>query len=946
MKRTTLVGTTCLTFALFSGLASAEAVAATQADTVSTVAEVAVTASRIVRDGYQAPTPTTVVGIEELSKSAPATLADYVNNLPQLGGATSPRTNSFNAVSGAGGANVFNLRNLGSVRTLTLLDGHRVVPASITGQADINLLPMGLVSRVEVVTGGTSAAWGSDAISGVVNFILDRKFTGIRGSIGRGESFRNDGSTFNVDLSAGTRFAGDRGHILVSGSYNDNGPVDKNSSRPWYTGYKAVPNIARTATNGLPGFIAVDNAGLSRATDGGVILAGPLANTQFGPGGQILPYRPATQGSGILGAGGDVLDIGGRYAILPVTSWYSLYGRASYDVTDDVNAYVEVGYGHSEGVNYSSQYIRHANLEIKADNAFIPSGLNMTGVSSFLMGRVQNEIGLTKVYADRDQVRILGGVEGKTAWFNDSFRWDAYYQHGETKLYQAVGNNAIIDNFNKAVDAVRNPAVGGIPGLAVGAPVCRSTLTDRGNGCAPFNVFGPYAASQAAVAYTSGVAYQNVKNQQDVAAAKIQFNPFSLPAGPVSVATGLEWRKEQYYARVDPLDAVTPGAPFWFGNYKPSNGSYTAKEYFGEIIVPILRDLPLIKQIDFNGAARSTNYSTSGRVTTWKAGATWDLTDDIRLRATRSRDIRAPNLSDLFLGAAGAGGGILAPGTNSQVFITSVAGGNRLLVPEIAKTKAYGGVYQPSWLPGFSTSVDYYKIDLGNAIVGVTSQQVVNQCYGVGGPVVPSACLAITLAPDGTLNGALIRTAGANIARQTVAGYDIEATYRKKLADFSDKLAGDLTLRAVGNHISEFTQTVGGIKSNYKGMVTGGILPAASGPEWRWLITSSYALGPSTTTVAMRYISESVVNNEPRGSALAVDKNDIPSVTYFDVTQNWNLRIHGAESVAFVQISNLFDKDPPKVANTSGQAYAASGTEFAFYDAVGRSWRVGIRFKY
>jgi outer membrane receptor protein involved in Fe transport len=958
LRPAALAGASLLTLAITLGaptLAAAQTAEAAPAE--AELESVVVTASRIVRDGYEAPTPTTVVGVAELQKQSAPNIANYINQLPQLGGGGNTSSRTINFASGnAGGANSFNMRNLTAVRTLTLLDGHRVVGANLTQVTDVNLLPTNLVSRVDIVTGGASAAWGSDAVAGVVNFVLDKTFTGVKGQASYGQSYRGDGANFNADLAFGTRFMDGRGHLLLSGRFEKEDGIFSNASRDWYTGLKAVPNTARTATNGQPGFISYDHAGLRLATSGGVITSGPLAGTQFGPGGTVLPYRLATAGSGLIGAGGDVEDIGGQYAISPDTRNGSLFGRVSFDLTDDINTYLELSKGWSYGFNLTSHYIRHGDIVIRADNPFIPSALNLNGLTSFNMGRVQNEeeFGPLNITNKRAQTRVLMGVDGKTDWFDGSFKWNAYYQHGETKQFAKSSHNAILANFNLALDAVRNPAVGGVTGIAVGTPVCRSTITNPTNGCQPFNPFGQGSPSQAALAYVLGEpATQTVYIKQDVAQAGFQFEPFSLPAGSVSIAAGAEYRRESYTNTVNQLDAQNPGVTRWFGNYKLGRGKYDVKEAFAEIIVPVLRDVAFVKSFDLNAAGRVTDYSTSGRVETWKVGGTWDVNDDLRFRGTRSRDIRAPNLNDLFLAGTGSGVGVLVPGTSSQVFVNNVTGGVPNLTPEIADTTSFGVVYRPSFLPGFSFSADRYKIGINDAIQLLTSQQVVNNCYGVGVPATPAACANISLNPNpvfpgltGQLTGAVIRVGGANIAQQDVAGWDFEFGYRRDLSEFNESLPGSIEMRAVGSYLTKFTQTFNGATTNYKGMVFPGVLPIAGGPKWRWFITSSYSLGPSTTTLTVRTVSKAVVNNEAPGSALSVRENSIRAVQYLDINQAWNLNVLGSDSQVFFKVENVFDMDPPKIPSTAGTAYASSGTASDYYDLIGRYFRVGFRFKY
>jgi iron complex outermembrane receptor protein len=909
--------------------------AVAQTAPTSAVEEVVVTGSRIVRDGYSAPTPTTVIGAQEIQASAPANLADYVNKLPQLGASTNPRTAGAGVGGGTGGANFLNTRSLGANRTLVLLDGRRVVGSATTGSVDINLLPTALVQRVDVVTGGASAAYGSDAVAGVVNFVLDKTFTGFKGNVQGGLSTHGDGGTFNAEMTYGTPFAGGRGHFLLSGQYALVDDISRADSRDWYQGYKIIVNPAYTATNGQPGNLLLPNVGLARATDGGLIFSGPLKGTMFGPGGALQTFTFGNIQNGLIQSGGTPNDIGGRFQLLPPLEQKSFFSRLSYDITDNLNANLETSYGYSDTTTDSSPYVRHGDITINTDNPYIPAALNTAGMTSFLLGRTNYDLGIPGAHNQRELKRVVVGLDGK---FLKTGKWSAYYQAGKTSILNEVVRNPIVANYNRAVDVVRNPAVGGVAGVAAGDPVCRSTLTSPTNGCQPLNVFGLGSPSLAAINYVNGVAKQNIDIRQDVAALNGQIEPFSLWAGPVSLAAGVEYRKEQYTADADPL-SVNNG--YWLGNYKAGAGEYSVKEAFAEVIVPLLRDAPLAKAVDFNGAVRITDYSTSGTVKTWKAGLTWDVNDDLRLRGTLSRDIRAPNLNDLFLGGQSNSIGVtdvLQSGT-PQVFITQITGGNPTLVPERADTTAYGVVYRPSWFPGFSGSIDYYNIEIDNAITGQTAQTIINSCYGFGVPATPSVCSAINLARAGTLAGATVRVGGVNVQSLETSGLDMEASYRRPLDAFVTNWKGDLDLRLVGANVRKYRSTLGGV-------VTDNLNTLGNALEWRWFGTAAYSLGPSRTTLTVRYVGPAVYNNFAPGTAQSVDHNHIASVTYFDLATNYSLELMGTKSQFYAVVENLFDKDPPVVGGSGGNNYASYGASATYHDTIGRTVRVGLRFQY
>ncbi len=910
---------------------------------------IVVTGSRITRNGYKAPTPTTVVTAEDIEARAPANVADYVNQLPQMIGSTSPRSTLQSSVTNNGSANVLNMRGLGTVRTLVLLDGRRVVSATLNSAVDVNLLPTNLVKRVDVVTGGASAAYGSDAVAGVTNFILDEGFVGLKGTIQFGVTGRGDGQTWNGNLAFGHTFAGGRGHILLSASGLTQQGIDSVLSRSWYNpGYGLIANPAWTATNGQPAQLVRNDVGFTNATEGGLITSGPMRGTTFLGNGQTGSFTFGDIISGTRQAGGTLNDPNYIWGLLSKQHYYTTFARVSYDFSDHIRAYGEYGGGYSISYNWSAPTTRFGNVVIHKDNYYLkdyPSVLgNAFGTgSTFNMGRLNYDLHTpgghqTDLSYSRRQNRFLIGAEAK---FLKTGRLSAYYQYGESDLRYTYSNMLIPAYYDLAVDAIANPAVGGVAGVPVGSPICRSTLTKPTNGCVPVDIFGPTAPTQQAIAYMTGVTqgfppgYQNVHLTQSNWAINGQIEPFSTWAGPVSLATGFEYRKEGFKAVVDQASLNH----LWFGGgFTPASGSYNVKEYFGEVIVPLLRDVTLFKSLDVNGAVRRTNYSYSGAVTTWKAGLTWQVYDDLRLRGTLSRDIRAPNLQDLFDGGRPTVGTVLDPTQKSSanpqgvnVSISTLTGGNPNLTPEIANTRTFGAVYQPSWLRGFSVSADYYKIAIKDAIVPLTSQQIVDQCYGVNG-LTPNAaaCAAISLANPDNLIDAQIHTGNVNASHQEMAGIDYEASYHTPLHVWGR--SGGLELHLVASErLSSWT-----LLNN---LLTNNLDVPSDGPKWRGLFSAGYTQGPSRTTATIRYFGSGVLNNWPASNTASVDPavNHYDSVAYFDLAENYDVTIRGAKMTLFGVVENAFDKDPPAVA---GGSFGTS----SMYDLLGRSFRIGARF--
>ena len=904
------------------------------------MSEIVVTGTRVSRLGYTAPTPTTVIGAAQIQSAAPASLADYVNQLPALVGSTTPRVATTGA-SATVGANLYNLRALGANRTLVLLDGHRIAPSTLTGNIDVGLLPQALVQRVDVVTGGASAAWGSDAVAGVVNYVLNTKFTGVMGNIQSGISDEGDVRTFKAELSVGTKFADGRGHILVSGEYHDDGSGDYVTSRDWFKSYKVVNNPAFKAGNGQPRMLLQSGVGLGVATDGGLITGpatitvggvtkpNPLANTQFDANGKPMPFNPGFT-SGVLSFGGDAQDVSQIIRLASPVKGGTIYARGSYDLTDDITAYGEFGYANVKSKIFARVYERDGNITIRNDNAYLDPAIKATmaanGLTSFSLGKMFLDWGPSVGRNDREQFRYVGGLEGK---FGNNWSWDVYGQHGKTDFLNGdYTNNPITANFNNAVDAVVNPANGQI--------VCRSTLTNPGNGCVPLNAFGTNKSTPAALAYIYGQSYQNITIKQDVASASLRGEPFSTWAGPVSIALGGEWRRESYAATTTALDQTNA---FFLGNFRPSKGHYNVKEGFFETVVPLLKDKRFFHEFDFNGAVRYTDYSLSGSVVSWKLGLTWDVDNQLRFRGTRSRDIRAPNLAELFQAGNNLNQTISDPVLNKSYSIQQFASGNPNLVPEKADTSSVGVVYRPTWLPGFAASVDYFDIKIDKAIYSNTAQAVINLCQG-GDPL---QCSFITRNAANQIT--LIKLLPLNIGGEATRGVDFETSYTRSLSDIVSTWSGTLNLRAVGTYVAHRTVTVGGVTTEYAGQNANFDQNSQAVPSWRWLASATYDSDHFTATVTERFISAGKIN-VAWVQGVDIDKNHVPSVFYTDLSLGYKMPHLGKGAEIYFAVQNLFDRDPPVAPIYGATGFLGTGTNAYLYDVIGRQFRGGVRFKF
>lgn len=879
---------------------------------------VTVTGSRIAREGFTAPTPVTVVDADDLVKSSPSTLADSLRQLPALTNMSGTHRNSGTT---QGGQSFLNLRSLGATRTLMLLDGRRVVATNLTGSVDLNILPAGVVQRVEVVTGGASAAYGSDAVAGVVNFVLDKEFTGLKGEVNVGAAEEGDNEEVRAVLSAGTPFADGRGHVIVSAEYYNNEGIAP-GARDWARqGVNFINN-----PDGTPTFILARNV-LTVGTYGGLIVSAsggsPADNNyfrgiQFLPGGVPAPYDFGSLTTSTLQVGGDGVPTELIQEINRPLERGSFFGHASFDVSDNVSLYVEGMYGASTStVNNSWNRHQTANpFTIRSDNAFLPASIrdemNARGVTSLTMLRFSSERGMVTTKVDSETAR---GVFGMNATLG-RFDFDAYYQYGRTTQDNATRNSEIVSRFTEAVDAVVHPDTGEI--------VCRSTLTNPNNGCQPFNVFGVGAPSDAALDYTRGTSASHAVLEQQVIAANLSGPLFDGWAGPIDFAVGAEYREESARVTTDPL---SPSGVFLFGNPSPWEGEYSVKEAYAEIVVPLVQDAPLIRELELNSAARITDYSTSGSVETWKVGLTYNPIDDLRFRATRSRDIRAPNLSELFQAGRQNISSVNDPvnGNIRVIGIPTINTGNPDLEPEIADAITIGAIYSPSWLPGFNLSVDYYDIEIADAIGTIAAQTAVDQCY----QGVSAACSVVVR--DGSNNIIRFNAFPINLASAKVNGVDIEASYRMPVGP------GTLALRALAAYTGKQEQTTPGADP----IDRAGEVGVSPHPRWRGVAQINYDLDRFGGFLQMRYVGGGRydVTRGPED----VDLQRLPSQTYLDGQIAFRPRLGDHEMELFLNIRNILDNDPPFAPAASNVPIAVNTT---LHDIFGRIYRLGARFKF
>ncbi len=939
-----------------------------QAQPTEMLGEITVTGTRIVRDGYEAPTPVSVLGMEQLNEMATTNLADSVNRLPALAGSTSSHNMSGNVSSGTAGVNNLDLRGLGATRTLVLLDGKRIVGATLAGTnnngaaVDVNSIPSALVQRVEIVTGGASAVYGSDALAGVVNFILDKKFTGVKASLEAGMTTYHDNENFKASFAGGSPFSDGRGHVLFSVEHATADEI-RGNDRPWNdAGYQLINNPAYTPTNGQPQLIKTFNTGLSQATRGGLITACtmpggtaptqagcPLRGTQFIEGGQPIAFNFGDIISNPYMSGGDWERSRNDHlqSLTLDMERSTAFGRLSFDVSDNATVFTELGWSKTRAKNHHSLQTFDFGLTIQADNAFIPDEMReeMTalGIPSFVMGTTNVDLPPVQGDNTREFKRAMIGIEGDFDLGGTNWTWDAYAARSRQEALQLAPYNRVNANYTKAIDAVRDSS---------GRIVCRvnvdSNPANDDPACVPYNPMGVGMNSREMVAYVTetGIAEQNL--EQDVVAVSMTGEPFSSWAGPISVAFGAEHRRESVDGWASELDEADA---FFAGNWHASKGKFDVTEGFLETVVPLAQNAPFAQSLDFNGAVRWTDYSTSGDVVTWKVGTTWSPIDDVRLRLTRSRDIRAPNLGELFNAGQSGGSNFHDPFTDTFLVLTTRTSGNPDLVPEEADTTGVGLVLTPRFMPGFAMSIDYYKIEIDGAIASLGSQQNINRCY----EGVTALCRFVVRDENGVL--LTVGNQPSNILQQKATGYDIEMSYNLPLSLLSSSLNGDLTLRALGTYFDSLQtkdlRTIEGSGVNTEGGGIG-LGTALQSPKYRYLVSAAYNLDPVTVSVSMRGLGSGKYNNDfisctsdcpaPVVGKTTIDDNHISGARYFDLSLKSRLFDTGAE--AFLVVENLTNEAPALVAGSRGGGFYNGQGNTRFYERLGRMYRAGLRFKF
>jgi iron complex outermembrane receptor protein len=932
-----------------------------------TLEEVLVTGSKIRGAAIDRASPVNVLTAEDLQKTGLTSVADILNQLPNSGGALNTRFNSSGNFGfppdgggiGAGAAQV-DLRNLGSKRTLVLVDGVRWVNGSsasgVSSATDLNTIPVSVIERIEVLEDGASAIYGSDAIAGVVNIITKKSFEGIEINAYGGEWDDNDGTTTEYSLSWGVQT--DRTNVFFGASYNNQDAV-KAKDRD-ISGYP-VAGLDRCLGNCSSG-----------TPQGRFVLTDPNTNevidltTNDGVGG-IPSYDPANPGGGGDDFHGFATADRFNYSqfnlvVAPVERW-NIFTQISHELTDNVRANIKGMYNNRESTNQAAPEplfigpdAGNGNLmdtvSVDVTNPYNPFGFSVDADSNgIFMGRRPLEAGPRVFEQDVDTFYIGGGLDGDFEWADRQFYWDinaAYSKNSANQIKHGAFNSAHIKR-------------------ALGP------LDDCTDNCVPLNFFGGQGANgegtitQEMLDYVGFIQKDESEQKLTTYAFNLSGSVVELPAGKLGFAVGYEYR--------DQKGSFTPDAVVVAGESAgvpslPTSGSYDVDEVFLELNIPLLADKPFAHLLDVTYAVRYSDYESIGDDTTNKYAARWKPIEDLMFRASYSEGFRAPGIGELFGSAArfdqtiddpcsglNAGSdptivancgtlGVPTDGSytqfNSQISVTT--GGNENLEAETSDNYMYGVVYSPSWVEniGWIDAVEfelnYFDIEVDDAIQALDAQVQLSGCVA---SLDTSLCNGISRTPNGVING--FANALTNIGGIETKGYDFTVTYASP-----DTAYGSFTARWQSSYLDEYTESIptenGFVDLDLKGTEKGD--PERAFPELKSNLYLDWMYNNWHVGWTMRYIDDmtercpDIATGENLCSNEAGGTNELSDVYYNDVQVTWRPETSIGDISLQVGANNLFDEDPPEC-----YSCALNGFDATQYDVPGVFYYARLVYK-
>jgi outer membrane receptor protein involved in Fe transport len=887
--------------------------------------EIIVTGSRLKSEtGYEAPTPVSVLTAGDMEARGSTNVADLINEMPSFTGSMTPTSTTLN--SRQNGRNGLDIRGLGNNRNLVLVNGRRFVPFDENGIVDVNAIPSVAIKRVEMVTGGASAAYGSDAISGVVNIIFDDELEGGKVEAQYGEAFEGDNENYRVSAAFGHHFADGRGHFMIAAEVFDNKGVPETRSRDWgREHWGLVNNSADTGPNdGIPAWHFRPDVALFIGSPNGVTLPGfgfVSDNIEFFPDGTYGPRDLGIVSGNSLMEGGSGSFLVDRTALSIPNERKAIFGTLSYQMTDNARFFAEASYTKAESIGRFVDAFSFG-VFVNSGNPFIPpdlqAAMDEAGDPGLVLFRTFEEFPPAGSRSENTNKRIVAGFDGNFG-ANDGWWYEGYAQFGENQFDQTFEHNWLQGNINQAALVVNDPITG--------QPVCAANAggANGAPGCVPMNLFGKGSPSQASIDYaTLPFGFSKTKIKQTVVAFTLGADLFEGWAGPVSAAFGADYRDESLDRDVD---EASQNNQWRIINAHRLSGSYDVTSAFAEFNVPLVSG---DQQLDFNAAGRYADYSTVGGTFSWKTGLVWEPNDSFRIRASMSQDIRAPSIGETFLEQLLLFGTVSNPFTGTSDFHEIFNTGNENLSEESAITTTLGFVWSPQSV-NFQFSVDWYNIDFEDGIGQLTNQQIMDNCFAG----TPGFCDLITFRPDQTV----VRMINTNLNLGTLEfeGIDISATYSV------DAGPGVFGMNFLANHrITQKIAPSGGEPLDVVGEVGG--TNTVGAPKWKATFQMTYDLDNWGLFGQLRYTDGGKYDITWGPEDLSNEDNSISSWTYVDLSAYYNFSLGNMEYLQiYAGVGNVFDKDPA-IAPINFISTVATNT--ALYDTIGRQWYAGVRMKF
>ncbi len=872
---------------------------------------ITVTGSRI-KGNFEAPTPVLSIGTELIDQRGTTNVANVLNEIPAFTGTLTPASTNLN--SRQNGVNVVDLRGLGTNRNLVLVNGRRSTPFDEFENVDLNVVPSLAIQRVEVVTGGASAAYGSDAVSGVINLIYDDKLEGLKLNAQYGMADKGDAENLRLSAAWGGKFGGGRGHFLLAADFDDNKGIPRAGARGWQRRSPALVTnpLSKTSSDGIPDYVFRDNAVLYLASPNGVTigLGLPTDNLEFFADGTARP-RVLGEIGGTLMIGGSGSRLADETALVVPTQRFNVLGAVNYELTDSIDFFAEASFARSKSRGALVNAFSFGDVVITPDNPYLPASVAALGAPVVLF-RTFSEFPPITSASLTESYRFVGGLKGD---IGSKWNWEVSGQYGRTDFSNKQYNNLIVGNLLRAADAVK---VGNTISCRVNV---NADPADNDPSCVPINLFGQGSPSQAAIGYITGTGVSNTRIEQSVFAGEIGGELFQGWAGPIRATVGAEHRSQKLNRTVN---ALNDSEAFAIVNAQPLRGKYDVTEGFAEIAVPLLDGA---QKLDFNGAARYTHYSTMGNVVTWKAGLTFEPIDILRFRGTISRDIRAPSIGESFVESVLLFSNLSNPfsGATGTSNVRTPISGNPNLTEETAITKTVGAVLT---LGKFRASLDWWDIDLKDAIGTLSPQDIVQRCFDGETAV----CSLITFGPNKSL--VEVKQQNLNLGTYKLQGLDFEARYTTDLGN------GRLGLGAVASYLlHKRIAPSGGVPLDVAGEVGG--RNAGGMPDFKATLSANYDTDRWGAFVQARYINGGVYDVTFGPEQLSKKDNDIGAVVYLDMSVKYKIDgLLGSKSEIYAGVDNLLDRKPPV---TPVDFISNSATNASIYDVIGRKFYVGVR---